>query len=61
MTEKDAAAVLRLLKEMLAEGYMREWSVTDGINRHKDGLNFAEWVSRKYGWDAVEALGIAAK
>ena len=35
-----------LVSYLLYKEYLSEFKIIDGLNQHKDGLNFQEWVDK---------------
>jgi len=43
LIEKLQRKVKKLENEILRRDYYSEFEVIDGLNQHKDGLNFKQW------------------
>ena len=44
MDFSDKIIIAKSLSFLLQERYLSEFEVIDGINQHKDGLNFYDWL-----------------
>ncbi len=50
-----AGKAIVLLEWILYREYQSEFVVIDGLNQHRQGLNFEEWLDRHY--DAARQAG----